>query len=100
MTLNRRTFLITTAAAAAMPWPGVAAPVVLTAGPVDVQILGAGEATTRMRGYNDMTPGPELRVHQGETLSLTFRNLMGDGSAIHWHGIRIDNAMDGVPDLT
>lgn len=90
-----------TAATLVLPARGfAAAPATLTAGPVEAAILGEGEGLTRMLGFNGTTPGPELRARQGETLSLTFQNRMGGGSAVHWHGIRIDNAMDGVPDLT
>ncbi|MGY9046329.1 hypothetical protein P775_15620 [Puniceibacterium antarcticum] len=45
-------------------------------------------------------PGPELRIAQGARVQRKFLNEMPQASAIHWHGIRIDNAMDGVAGLT
>ena len=33
-------------------------------------------------------------------MSVAFENGSGRPSAVHWHGIHIDNAMDGVPELT
>jgi FtsP/CotA-like multicopper oxidase with cupredoxin domain len=50
--------------------------------------------------YNGMTPGPALRVKQGERLDVAFVNALADPTTVHWHGIRIDNAMDGVPHMT
>ena len=55
---------------------------------------------TEIWGYNGGTPGPQLRVRQGERLARNFVNALPQSSTIHWHGIRIDNAMDGVPELT
>lgn len=45
-------------------------------------------------------PGPVLRVKQGETLKVDFTNGLDEATTVHWHGLRIPNAMDGVPDLT
>ena len=100
MTVNRRAFLALSAAGLATPRLALASPFVLRAAPVTAQILPDGDGTTEMFGYNDMTPGPELRFRQGDTVDIRFENAIGEGSAVHWHGIRIDNAMDGVPYLT
>lgn len=100
MPLNRRQFLGTSSAFACLPRMALAAPVVLRAGPITAQVLPEGDGTTALWGYNGSSPGPELRVRQGEYLDISFHNEIGEGSAIHWHGIRIDNAMDGVPYLT
>ena len=53
-----------------------------------------------MLGFNGSTPGPELRLRQGEFLDVRFLNRIDQPSAVHWHGLRSDNAMDGVPGLT
>ncbi|MGD9293494.1 MAG: multicopper oxidase family protein [Roseobacter sp.] len=98
--MNRRTFLTASAAIAGMPRLCLAAPTVLRAERVTAQILPEGDGTTNLLGYNGSSPGPELRFREGETLDITFENAIGEGSAVHWHGIRIDNAMDGVPYLT
>lgn len=100
MKLNRRIFLAGTTAALAMPRIALASPTVLRAEPVVAQILPAGDGTTAMLGFNGSTPGPELRLRQGEELAVQFDNQTDEGSSLHWHGIRINNAMDGVPDLT
>ena len=50
--------------------------------------------------YGERTPGPLLRVRQGEELSVRLENLIEQPTTVHWHGIRIDNAMDGVAGMT
>jgi len=50
--------------------------------------------------YNDQIPGPTLRIKLGETLQVRLINKLAEPTSIHWHGIRVPNAMDGVPSLT
>lgn len=45
-------------------------------------------------------PGPEIRVKAGERVTRTLLNELPQPTAVHWHGIRIDNAMDGAAPLT
>ncbi|WP_298844797.1 multicopper oxidase family protein [uncultured Roseobacter sp.] len=97
---NRRQALAITCAALGAPGTALSAPFVLRAAPVTAQILPAGDGATGLWGYNGSSPGPEIRRRVGDTLELTFENAIGEGSAIHWHGIRIENVMDGVPYLT
>ena len=99
--IDRRTLLTAGLAAAACPRIALAAqPFALRAEPVVAQILDEGDGPTPMFGFNGTTPGPELRVRAGERLRVAFDNALADPTALHWHGIRIDNAMDGVPGLT
>lgn len=99
--MNRRDFLITTSAAALVPHITTASsPAELVAQPVSAQILPVGEPETPMLGFNGRTPGPVLRARQGEIFDIRFRNQIDEGSAVHWHGLRSDNAMDGVPGMT
>ncbi len=99
--MNRREFLITTSVAALAPRITLAStPAELVAQPVSAQILPDGEPATPMLGFNGSTPGPVLRTRQGDVFDIRFLNQIGEGSAVHWHGLRIDNAMDGVPGLT
>ena len=74
----------------------------LRAEPVAVRLLPdeEGHGPTAMLGFNGRTPGPEIRAVEGGRVSVAFENGIGQPSAVHWHGIHIDNAMDGVPGLT
>ncbi|MEK6920285.1 MAG: multicopper oxidase family protein [Nanoarchaeota archaeon] len=53
-----------------------------------------------MFGYNKQIPGPLLHVQQGTTVWINFTNDLFIPTTIHWHGIRLENAYDGVPMLT
>ena len=50
--------------------------------------------------YNAQVPGPTLRVRLGESVRVVFRNDLPQPTTIHWHGVRVPNAMDGVPGVT
>jgi FtsP/CotA-like multicopper oxidase with cupredoxin domain len=39
-------------------------------------------------------PFPVLRIGAGETLDAVLRNDLKEHSSIHWHGVRVPNAMD------
>lgn len=101
--VSRRTLLRAgIALAAAGPLPLRAAPeerrLVARAG--RVPLVGAPHPETDVWTYNGTVPGPEIRVRQGERLRVVVENRLGESTTVHWHGIRVPNAMDGVPDLT
>jgi len=101
MTLSRRDFLAATATlalGAAVP-AGAAAPQ-LRAAPATTRLAPAQYPETAVWAYGGQVPGPTLRLPQGARLSRRFVNALPQASTVHWHGIRIANAMDGVPDLT
>lgn len=60
-----------------------------------------GQAAVEAYAYNGVVPGPEIRVTEGDKVRVILRNDLGDEStAIHFHGLLIPNAMDGVPFIT
>jgi len=63
-------------------------------------LVGAGNPDTAVWTYNGTVPGPELRFKQGERLRIEVANALGVDTTVHWHGVRVPNAMDGVPQLT
>ena len=63
-------------------------------------LVGAGNPDTAVWAYNGTVPGPELRFKQGERLMIEVENALGVDTTVHWHGVRVPNAMDGVPQLT
>ncbi|SLN33535.1 Copper resistance protein A precursor [Pseudoruegeria aquimaris] len=72
----------------------------LTAREGAVRIAPEGYPETAIWGYDATVPGPVIRVKQGARVQRRFRNDLARPTAVHWHGIRIDNAMDGVPGMT
>src|SRR5262245_11866361 len=53
-----------------------------------------------MYGYNGQYPGPLIKVKQDATIIVRFSNAIDWASTVHWHGVRLENKSDGVPDLT
>lgn len=50
--------------------------------------------------YSDQLPGPEIRLDEGETVRIDVDNQLSEETTVHWHGIPVPNAMDGVPNVT
>src|SRR5918996_1725795 len=105
--LSRRSFLAASsgvAAGALLPaWPGHAAPIAehhLVARTGRTALVGDSYPETAVWSYNGTVPGPEIRLRQGEHVQITVENRLAEETTVHWHGLRVPNAMDGVPHLT
>jgi FtsP/CotA-like multicopper oxidase with cupredoxin domain len=102
--MNRRGFLGAAAGAAAT----IVAPALPAASPTRALRIAAGEQSlvgtehprTPVWAYEGSVPGPELRFRQGDRLRVEAENRLDVATTIHWHGVRVPNAMDGVPHLT
>jgi FtsP/CotA-like multicopper oxidase with cupredoxin domain len=70
----------------------------LTAQPVLWNILD--DVTVTAWTYNGTVPGPMIRVMEGDTVRIIFTNHLPEPTTIHWHGMEVPNAMDGVPGMT
>ena len=72
----------------------------LTARPVKWTILDGVEVTAW--SYNGTVPGPLIRVTEGDHVRIVLTNQLPDATSIHWHGLVVPNAQDGVaqPPLT
>ena len=53
-----------------------------------------------MYGFNGQYPGPLLHVSEAATVHVDFTNSIPWATTIHWHGLRLHNASDGVPGVT
>ena len=72
----------------------------LVAAPGRVSLVGPPHPDTDVWCYGGRVPGPEIRVRQGERLRVSVENRLAEETTVHWHGLRVPNAMDGVPHLT
>lgn len=50
--------------------------------------------------YNGTVPGPMIRVTEGDRVRIIVKNELPDPTTVHWHGVEVPNAMDGVPGVT
>ncbi len=48
---------------------------------------------------NETTPGPTLHLREGEDVTIQVTNHLDKPTSIHWHGMLVPPAMDGVPGL-
>ena len=69
----------------------------LEATPLEFEV---GGRTVETWGYDGGVPGPEIRVTEGDTLRAKVLNRLPADTTIHWHGLPVPNAMDGVPHVT
>lgn len=105
MSLNRRLFLQSAGAAAGstmLPLGAARAATVpseLVAG-VFRQKVREGGADTGVWGFNQSVPGPVLRFKRGEEAIVQLKNRLPQATTVHWHGVRVPNEMDGVPNVT
>ena len=78
--------------------------------PADVRVeLVARRGTVRVPGgravegytLNGTSPGPTIRARQGDLVEVTLVNeSVDDGATLHWHGVDVPNAADGVAGVT
>ncbi|PLX38421.1 MAG: copper oxidase [Hyphomicrobiales bacterium] len=106
MALSRRGFLVASAATLAAT-PGAIRVawaddgfLEITARPASQKLFSNDNPPSDLWTYNGRSPGPELRVTKGERVRVRLINELDEPTSIHWHGVRIDNAMDGVAGLT
>ncbi|MFY0622934.1 MAG: multicopper oxidase family protein [Pelagimonas sp.] len=62
--------------------------------------LRDGVMTDGLVSLSADAPPPVIRGKKGVPMRLNVTNAMPDYTAMHWHGLRIPNGMDGVPYLT
>jgi FtsP/CotA-like multicopper oxidase with cupredoxin domain len=105
--ISRRRFLQAVASVASTtllrPAPSLASSVDerrIRPAPSQAPLAGPGNPKTAVWTYDGTVPGPTLRVRQGELVRMVVENGLDEDTTVHWHGIRLPNAMDGVPGLT
>jgi FtsP/CotA-like multicopper oxidase with cupredoxin domain len=50
--------------------------------------------------YNGVLPGPQINADLGDRVRIILHNKLDQPTTLHFHGVRVPNAMDGVPVLT
>jgi CopA family copper-resistance protein len=103
---NRRHFVQGLAAAAGAGWvlPAHGQIPELRGGEFDLTLSEMPVNITGRRAIatvvNNTMPGPLLRLREGQDIIIRVHNRLPEASSIHWHGLKLPNAMDGVPGLT
>ena len=71
--------------------------IALTIGKVAVRVDGRA---SRAIGVNGTVPAPLVRLREGQKVRLRVTNTLDEDSSIHWHGLLVPFAMDGVPGIS
>ncbi len=67
----------------------------------EAALLTIGSAQVAGYTVNGTSPGPEIRARKGQLVEVRFTNdSVPDGVTLHWHGVAVPNAMDGVAGVT
>ena len=69
--------------------------VTIVAYPEEIELLPG--VKTVMWTYNGQVPGPLIEAKVGDRIIVHFTNRLTKDTTIHWHGMRVPNAMDGSP---
>jgi L-ascorbate oxidase len=67
---------------------------------VDSVEIDAGEFTRSGVGFNGASPGPVLRLKEGEDVTINVTNNLSEDTSIHWHGLILPFEQDGVPGIS
>ena len=93
--------------APAYAWTSLAAPIRSARRPdpvIDLTIaetpFRVGDRTSRAITINGTVPGPLVRFREGDDVTLRVRNSLKELTSIHWHGLLVPAAMDGVPGVS
>ena len=116
LSINRRSFLAGGAAAAGMVGlhPAWASTVshgsaakgfgTLTGNDLAIRIANSAFQVDGRRAHavtmNGTIPGPLLRLKEGQNVRIAVRNELDEETSIHWHGVLLPFAMDGVPGVS
>lgn len=69
----------------------------LSIGQQAVNITGQNSVATTVNGS---LPAPILRWKEGDDVTLNVTNSLAEDSSLHWHGLILPSAMDGVPNIS
>ncbi|MBS0480966.1 MAG: copper resistance system multicopper oxidase [Proteobacteria bacterium] len=85
--------------------PGLAAPMATVSGDdialsIGHTMVSAGGREGHGVGINGASPGPVIRLKEGQKVRLAVTNTLAEESSIHWHGLLVPFQMDGVPGVS
>ena len=67
---------------------------------IDEQVFSLDGQIGKAITINGMIPGPVIRLKEGQQATLRVTNRLQERSSIHWHGLLLPPATDGVPGVS
>lgn len=72
--------------------------------PIDLTVreepMVLADREAKVMAFNGSVPGPLLRLHEGEDLTIHVHNGLDESTSVHWHGLILPYEMDGVPGVS
>ncbi|HMQ21287.1 MAG TPA: multicopper oxidase family protein [Planctomycetota bacterium] len=73
----------------------------VTLNPAAVPItIAPGKTVQNAWVYTGQLPGPTIRVTEGDRLQVKVLNDLPEATSVHWHGLPVPLAADGVPGVS
>ena len=94
---RRRSCIVAVFSLVIIPFTSIADVYNLT---VDKVIIDTGKFKKQGIGYNGASPGPVLRMEEGENVTINVTNNLDEMTSIHWHGLILPYQQDGVPTIS
>jgi FtsP/CotA-like multicopper oxidase with cupredoxin domain len=66
----------------------------------EARLDGLDRPAVPVWAFGGTAPGPLIRLRRDDEAKVRLINALAEPMAIHWHGVRIANAMEGAPPLT
>ncbi len=79
--------------------PSGSKPIELSIDSQPIQLVNGGPVGNAI-AVNGSVPGPVLRLREGEEAVIRVTNHLDEVTSIHWHGLIVPPAMDGVPGVS
>ncbi|MDP2323400.1 MAG: multicopper oxidase domain-containing protein [Gammaproteobacteria bacterium] len=79
--------------------PPVVAPTSLSLACRTARVDLGGGNLSNVLAYNGLFPGPTLLARTGDTATIRLHNELNEETITHWHGMVVDSANDGGPQL-
>ena len=104
--ITRRKFLRSAAATCVLVGVGNGVPALArsSSGAIDLtiakQALNIAGRSTEAITINGSSPGPLLRLREGQDAVIRVTNALSETTSIHWHGLILPFRMDGVPGVS
>jgi FtsP/CotA-like multicopper oxidase with cupredoxin domain len=91
---------VVTPGGASLPWRIVDGVKIYHLIAEEVEHAFAPGLTARCWGYNGRVHGPTIEAVEGDRVRVYVTNRLPAPTTVHWHGVFLDNGMDGVGGIT
>lgn len=63
----------------------------------EMSVSPINDVVVNCLGYNGKTPGPIIRVKEGDIVKVVLHNQLKEPTSLHFHGMTLPHSTDGLP---